>query len=82
MPCIVPTCCTDSVSESTLRSFPNNEILAERWLQSIQIGCGLVLDEFSEYFGDQFEICDRHFTSDDPDRPSQVYQEPSRFANA
>ncbi|XP_058811897.1 zinc finger protein ZFP2-like [Topomyia yanbarensis] len=77
MPCLVPTCDSNGV---TLKPFPNVAMLAERWLEAIHLGCGLVIEVVNDQ--DHLEICDAHFP---PLGNSKLdgcrYREPSRFAN-
>ncbi|XP_058811898.1 zinc finger protein 675-like [Topomyia yanbarensis] len=78
MPCIVPTC--DSSCQGTLKRFPNNNALTERWLEAIQLGCGVGIQTAKNL--DNLEICDLHFMySENSSSDECSYREPSRFTN-
>ncbi|XP_058449914.1 zinc finger protein 888-like [Malaya genurostris] len=78
MPCIVPTC--DSSCQGRLKRFPNNHALAERWLEAVQLGCGVGIQTTNDL--SYLEICDLHFQSSDGAALNECsYQEPSRFTN-
>ncbi|XP_055545334.1 zinc finger protein 62 homolog isoform X2 [Wyeomyia smithii] len=68
----VPTC---HRSDTAVRPFPEDQALASRWLDAIEVGCGytMLLTENDI----QPEICSLHFS--DPDKYG--YEEPSIFVH-
>ncbi|XP_055540268.1 zinc finger protein 345-like [Wyeomyia smithii] len=72
MPCIAPTCLR---TDEKMRSFPDDQSLATRWLEAVEAGCGYSMQLA---LNDQHpEICSLHFLSSSSDVYS--YEEPSRF---
>ncbi|XP_055610128.1 zinc finger protein ZFMSA12A-like [Uranotaenia lowii] len=81
MPCIVPTCASEQFHRGRMRKFPNDAVLADRWLQAIQIGCGIAGIDLP-LVGPLSQICDAHFDVADPAVVRGYYQEPSIFCTS
>ncbi|XP_055603054.1 zinc finger protein 26-like [Uranotaenia lowii] len=75
MPCIVPTCS----SVKRLRTFPQNAMLANRWLQAVQTGCQLGSSWSAGWSFDSCEICDDHFGGTEQLFFDKHYMEPTGF---
>ncbi|KXJ68724.1 hypothetical protein RP20_CCG002031 [Aedes albopictus] len=76
MPCIVPTC---AAKAGPMRPFPRQNELSERWIESIQKGCGMTLCldyiELSEW-----DVCEKHFEMPQRGTSGQL-EEPRQFTD-
>ncbi|XP_053689157.1 zinc finger protein 420-like [Sabethes cyaneus] len=70
MPCCVPTCLR---GDERMSSFPSDNVLAKRWFEAIEFGCGYPMNVAEDDCHP--EICSYHFTQPNP----YSYEEPSRF---
>ncbi|XP_058449903.1 zinc finger protein 883-like isoform X2 [Malaya genurostris] len=77
MPCVVPTC---NDYGGTLKRFPDDAMLAGRWLDAIQLGSGVVIETVNDL--KHLEVCNMHFvTTLEHSLLDCNYQEPSKFTN-
>lgn len=75
MPCIVPTC---GAIVGTMRPFPQDVTISQRWLDAIYIGCGVKVGMDSDNMNSK-EICLWHFGIQESEEI--LYKEPNTFYN-